>query len=75
LKITYLKAFTTLVLTFMLMSYVLYFYLATFANPENGITLLGHAWRFFAILGMAVVSGAIMSLFFRKQNQNLAQVT
>jgi len=73
-KITYLKAFSTLVLTFILTTYALYFYVIAFVNPDNGITLMGHIWRFFAILGLAVVSGAIMGLFFKKQNQNLAQV-
>jgi uncharacterized membrane protein len=75
IEITYLKAFLTVVLTFMLMSYILYFYIIAFVNPDNGITLMGHAWRFFAILGLAIFSGAIMSLFFRKQNHNLTQTT
>ena len=75
IEITYLKAFLTVVLTFMLMSYILYFYIIAFVNPDNGIPLMGHAWRFFAILGLAIFSGAIMSLFFRKQNQNMAQTT
>ena len=73
-EITYLKAFIVLVLTFMIMSYILYFYVTTFVNPDHGISFIGHAWRFFAMLGMAVASGAIMALFFRKQNQNLTQV-
>lgn len=74
-KVTYLKASSTLVLTFILTSYALYFYIITFVNQDNGITLMGHAWRFFAILGMAIVSGAILGLFFVKQKQNLEQVT
>jgi len=74
-EITYLIAFMALVLTFMLMSYILYFYISIFVNPDNGITFMGHAWRFFAILGLAVLSGALMGLLFKKQNQNLAQTT
>lgn len=74
-RVTYLKAFVTLVLTFILTSYALYFYIITFINQDNGINLMGHIWRFLAILGLAVVSGAIMGLFFKKQNQNLAQTT
>lgn len=64
--ITYLKAFATLVLTFMLMTYILYFYIINFENPNSGITLIGHAWRFFVMLGLGIVSSAIMSLFFLK---------
>lgn len=74
-EITYLKAFMALVLTFMLMSYILYFYIIAFVNPDNGIPLMGHDWRFFAILGLAIFSGAIMSLFFRKQNHAMTQTT
>ena len=71
-EITYLKAFATLVLTFILMSYALYSYVITFVNPDIGITLMGHTWRFFAILGIAIVSGAIMGLFFLKRNSGAA---
>lgn len=74
-EITYLKAFMALVLTFMIMSYILYFYVTAFVNPDHGITFIGHAWRFFAMLGLAIFSGAIMSLFFRKQNHDLTQTT
>ena len=74
-EITYLKAFVTMVFTFMLMSYILYFYVTIFVNPDHGITFIGHAWRFFALLGLAIFSGAIMSLFFRKQNHDLTQNT
>lgn len=68
-RVTYLKAFVTLVLTFILTSYALYFYIITFINQDNGINLMGHIWRFLAILGLAVVSGAIMGLFFLKTNK------
>ena len=68
-RVTYLKAFVTLVLTFILTSYALYFYIITFINQDNGINFMGHAWRFLAILGLAVVSGAIMGLFFLKTNK------
>jgi len=67
-KIAYLKAFLTVVLTFMLMTYILYFYVITFVNPNNGIPLVAHAWIFFIMLCMATVSGAIMGLFFLKIN-------
>ena len=68
-RVTYLKASATLVLTFILTSYALYFYIITFINQDNGINFMGHAWRFLAILGLAVVSGAIMGLFFLKTNK------
>jgi hypothetical protein len=72
-KIAYLKAFLTVVLTFMLMTYILYFYVITFVNPNNEIPLVHHAYIFFIMLVMAIVSGAIMGLFFLKRNQNLEQ--
>jgi hypothetical protein len=72
MEITYLKAFLTLVLTFMLMTYILYFYIITFVNPDNGIPLEHHAWIFFIMLGLAFVSGAIMGLFFLKTNNRQA---
>ena len=68
-RVTYLKASATLVLTFILTSYALYFYVITFINQDNGINLMGHSWRFLAILGLAVVSGGIMGLFFLKTNK------
>lgn len=71
-KIAYLKAFLTIVLTFMLMTYILYFYIITFVNPDNGIPLEHHAWIFFIMLGLAFVSGAIMGLFFLKTNNRQA---
>lgn len=73
IEITYLKAFAALVLTFMLMTYILYFYIITFENPDNGITLMGHAWRFFGMLGLAIALGAIMGLFFIKRNHSQEQ--
>ena len=75
IEITYLKAFLTVVLTFMLMSYILYFYIIAFVNPDNGITFMGHAWRFFAMLGLAIFSGAVMALFFLKRNLGSAQAS
>lgn len=71
-RVTYLKASATLVLTFILTSYALYFYVITFINQDNGINLMGHAWRFLAILGLAVVSGGIMGLFFLNTNKGKA---
>ena len=68
IEISYLRAFLTVVLTFMLMTYILYFYVITFVNPNNGIPLVHHAWIFFIMLGLAIVSGAIMGLFFLKRN-------
>lgn len=74
-RVTYLKAFVTLVLTFILTSYALYFYIITFINQDNGINLMGHLWRFLAILGLAVVSGAIMGLLFLKLKPSQSQTT
>ncbi|HLG33650.1 MAG TPA: hypothetical protein VI757_02120 [Bacteroidia bacterium] len=64
IEINYLKTLVTGVLTFMIMSYVLYFYISIFENPNSGITLWGHTWRFLAMLGFALASSAILGLFF-----------
>ena len=68
IEINYLKLFMTGVLTFIIMSYVLYFYISIFENPISGINLWGHTWRFLAILGFALASSAILALFFRRKN-------
>ena len=73
-KVAYLKAFLTLVLTFILMTYLLYFYVITFVNPNNGIPLVAHAQIFFILLGLAIASGAIMGLFFLKTNNRLINI-
>ena len=73
IEITYVKTLATGVLTFMIMSYVLYFYISIFENPNNGITLWGHTWRFLAMLGFALTSGAILGLFFMKRNHDNIQ--
>ena len=66
IEINYLKTLVTGLLIFMLMTTVLYIYLWIYLN--NGITLWGHTWRFLAIFGFALASGAILGLFFRKRN-------
>ena len=66
IEINYLKSFITGVLTFVLMSYIYYLYSLIWINPDNEIDLWGHAWRFLAIIGMAISSGAVLGLFFRK---------
>ena len=71
-EINYLKAFLTLGSTYMLMTYVLYFYVITFVNPDNGINFTGHAIIFLIMLGLAIASGAIMGLFFLNRNHRPA---
>ena len=75
MEITYLKAFLTLVLTIMLMTYILYFYIFLFENVNTAITLAGHARRFFSTLGLTIVFSAIIGLFFIKRKQSQAQTT
>jgi len=75
MEITYLKAFLTLVLTIMLMTYILYFYIFLFENVNTAITLAGHARRFFSTLGLTFVFSAIIGLFFIKRKQSQAQTT
>lgn len=73
IEITYFKIFVIGVLTFMIMTFVLYLYITIFVNPNNGITFLGHLWRFFMMLGIALTSSATLGLFFTNRNQNAAQ--
>ena len=73
MEITYLKAFLTLVLTIMLMTYILYFYVILFENVNTAITLVGHARRFFSTLGITVILSALIALLFFKRHQSKIQ--
>ena len=73
MEITYLKAFLTLVLTIMLMTYMLYFYIILFENVNTAITLSGHARRFFSTLGITILLSAVIALLFLKRNQSKIQ--
>ena len=66
IEINYLKSFITGVLTFILMSVVMYFFILIWVNPNNEIDLWGHVWRFLAIIGIAIASSAVLGMFFRK---------
>ena len=72
IDINYLKTLLTGVLTFMIMTSVMYFYIILVENPNNGITLWGHTWRFLVTLGFALASGAILGLFFVKRDHDTA---
>ena len=74
IELTYLKTVVIGVPTFIIMTYVLYFYIITFDNPINGITLWGHTWRFLMTLGLALVSSAILGLFFMKRNHHAMRI-
>ena len=71
MEMNYLKAFITGVLTFMLMTYIYYFYVMIWENPHNGILLWGHIWRLLFIFGAATILSAILALFFAKQIKNI----
>ena len=73
MEITYLKAFLALVLTIMLMTYMLYFYIILFENVNTAITLAGHALRFFSTLGITLLLSAVIALLFLKRNQSKIQ--
>jgi hypothetical protein len=73
MEITYLKAFLTLVLTIVLMTYILYFYVILFENVNTAITLSGHARRFFSTLGITVILSALIALLFFKRHQSKIQ--
>jgi uncharacterized membrane protein YjdF len=73
MEITYLKAFLTLVLTIILMTYILYFYIILFENVNTAITLAGHARRFFSTLGITVILSALIALLFFKRHQSKIQ--
>ena len=73
MEITYLKAFLSLVLTIMLMTYMLYFYIILFENVNTAITLAGHVLRFFSTLGITLLLSAVIALLFLKRNQSKIQ--
>ena len=73
MEITCLKAFLVLVLTIMLMTYMLYFYIILFENVNTAITLAGHARRFFSTLGITILLSAVIALLFLKRNQSKIQ--
>lgn len=73
MEITYLKAFLVLVLTIMLMTYMLYFYIILFENVNTAITLAGHARSFFSTLGITILLSAVIALLFLKRNQSKIQ--
>ena len=64
-ELNFFKTFVSVVLTFMIMTIVLYIYTLIFINPNVEITLWGHTWRLLAMLGFVVVSGVILGLFVR----------
>lgn len=73
MEITYLKAFLVLVLTIMLMTYMLYFYIILFENVNTAITLAGHARRFFSTLAITILLSSVIALLFLKRNQSKIQ--
>lgn len=73
MEITYLKAFLVLVLTIMLMTYMLYFYIILFENVNTAITLSGHARRFFSTLAITILLSSVIALLFLKRNQSKIQ--
>ena len=75
IELTYIKTVVIGVPTFIVMTYVLYFYIITFDNPNNGITFFGHMWRFLMVLGLALISSAILGLFFMKRNHDSIQTS
>lgn len=74
IEVTYAKAFLTGVLTFMLMTFILYFYIMNFGNPASDITFYGHALRVLVMFGIAMISSAILSLFFLKRKHNVQTI-
>ena len=65
-KPTFNKLFMTGFLTFGIMSLFIYLYLIIFVNPNSGITLFGHLWRFGFITIVGVVSSLLVSLAARR---------
>jgi len=63
----YWNLFVAGALTFLFMSYIYYFYVIYAVNPDHGISFIGHLWRFFMLLGLALFSSAIIAFFFKKK--------
>lgn len=59
---TFTSLFLTGVLTFVVMSYILYIYTLTVVNPGSQINLQGHLWRSGVILGIGVLASFLLTL-------------
>ena len=75
IQATYLTAVVTGVLTFMIMSCVLYVYFIIFRNIATDITWLGHALRLLVLLAIALASSALLGLFFLKRSHHHEQIS
>ena len=52
-------------IAFLVMSFILYIYIAFYENPHSGISFIGHLWRFGLLLGMGSASSFLLSLLAR----------
>jgi hypothetical protein len=68
IKATYLTAVVTGVLTFMIMTCILYVYYILFRNIATDINWQGHALRLLVMLATALASSALLGLFFLKRS-------
>ena len=60
-KAGFIDLFKSGVFAFIISSLVLYAYLLTVVNPNSGISLFGHMWRFGFIIVLGVISSSVIS--------------
>ena len=52
-------------ITFMIMSLILYIYILRYNNPNSGISFTGHLWRFGVVLAIGSASSLLLSFLAR----------
>jgi len=62
------KLFTAGLITFIIMSVVLYVYILAFINPLANIPFFGHVWRFGLIIGIGSISSLLLSFVAKPVN-------
>ncbi len=60
-KVGFVQLFKSGLFAFIISSLCIYVYVLTIVNPNSAITLVGHIWRFGAIVGFGIVSSSIIS--------------
>lgn len=60
-KVSFVHLFKSGLFAFVISSIFLYVYVSTIVNPNSGITIIGHLWRFGVIMGLGIVSSSIIS--------------
>jgi len=65
-KITLSKLFFTGLISFMVMTMILYLYIVLIDNPHAGISVVGHLWRVGMMVGIGTFSSLLVSIIVRE---------